>query len=419
MTLVTQAKIQACLSQGDFLKVIDMGVDFINGLGHLGLGISLNHDPSFEEARIHLQETARWLTKFRIDSLAHLPAAAEKERMIFQFALALHGPTYVASPPVYMVLNSKLTRLCIEKGLVPEAMPALINFAFMLCLILRDVPKALHLTRTVRALAEEKFASDSLLSFLYDIFGSYFVHRYDHLKNTLPILTEGMQKGMASGNFELAGYAIWDCTWHHLFLGTPLDQVVVMGRRALDTCQRMQWVRVKDWCALPYQAACNLQGKNVSPWVLNGEAYDEDTQLDIALQVNDFVDTFFIFFCKGWLRYPFGYPEEAIGFFREAEHYIFQGGAKCAASLLYFYDTLAIAAKEKLGIGLRKRWFICPLMRPAGSRMQFANMLSIQVSLLFSITRSGTRNSGLIPICRKDRSSRSCACPYGTRTRSG
>ncbi|WP_419661431.1 PAS domain S-box protein [Desulfosarcina variabilis] len=341
MTPVTQAKIQALLSQGAFLEVLALGVDFIDGLG-----VSLNHDPSAEEARSHLRETARWLTEARIKRIPHLPAAPTEEKLILQFALGLHGPTYVARPSLYIMLNSKLTRLCIESGLAPEAMPVLINFAFMLCLIVRDVPKALLVVGTVRKLAEEKFASDSMLAFLYDIIGSYFVHRYDHLKNTLPILSQGLQKGMASGNFEFASYSIWDFTWHQLFLGTPLDQVAAMGKRALDTCQKMQRLRVKDWCGLPCQATLNLQGKSQWPWILKGEIYDEDAKLNLALQVNDFVDVFFIFFYKGWLRYLFGYPKEAIGFFREAEHYAFQGGAKYAAALLYFYDTLAYAALD-------------------------------------------------------------------------
>ena len=149
---------------------------------------------------------------------------------------------------------------------------------------------------------------------------------------------------MASGNFEFAGYAIWDLTWHHLFLGTSLDQVAAMAQLALNTCQKIKRVRVKDWCALPYQVSLNLQGRNESPWILKGEAYDEDAKLNLAIQMNDFVDTYFIFFCKGWLRYLFGYAREAIDFFRQAEYYAFQGGTKYAASLFFLYDTLANAA---------------------------------------------------------------------------
>ena len=56
---------------------------------------------------------------------------------------------------------------------------------------------------------------------------------------------------------------------------------------------------------------------------------------------------YFLFFStKVGCGYLFGYPKEAIGFFREAEHYAFQGGAKYAAALLYFYDTLAYAALD-------------------------------------------------------------------------
>lgn len=336
MAPVTQAKIQALLSQGDFSKIFDLGLDYIEALG-----IDFDREPSAEEAVDYLQKTAEWLTEDLIEGIASLPEASPEDRLILQFAVSLYGPMYVARPHLFMVLNSRLTRFCLEKGFVPEASAALINFAVMLCSMLHEVPKARRLAGVVQQRVEETCPADSLLAFVHTITGSFVVHRYDHVKNTLPILARGAQKGLASGNFEFAGYAVWDISWHNLFLGTPLPEVESLSLQAVESCQKMQRARVKDWSSLPYQAALNLQGKSETPWILTGEVYDEEAHLELAIKVDDLLDAFYILFYKGWLRFLFGQIEEAVTFFREAEQYLLRGSGQYVAPLYYFFDSLA------------------------------------------------------------------------------
>ncbi len=335
----TQAKIQALMSQGNFPEILEVGVNFLEALG-----ISLNRAPSPNEAIQYLNETAEWLTDVRIESIPQLPEAPPEEGVILQFALALYSPTFVANPPLFMILNSRLTRLIVEKGLVPEAAAALINFGVLICSVLNDVPKGRRLTTIVRDLVEERFPVDSLLSFVYTITNGFVVHRYDHLKNTIPLLTEGAQKGMNSGNFEFAGYAIWDIAWHQLFLGVSLDRVAIASKQAVDACQKMQRVRVKDTCLLVHQATLNLQGKSKSPWILKGDGYDEEVSITLAFQGNDFAEVFRIFFYKAWLHYLFDYPKEAVDFFQDAEPYLLHTAGVYLVPLFYFYDSLANAA---------------------------------------------------------------------------
>ena len=68
---------------------------------------------------------------------------------------------------------------------------------------------------------EEKYHSDRLIPYLSVPVGAFILHRYDHLKHTLSGFTDGVQKGLATGTFQFAGYCTWLHAWHHLFLGVP------------------------------------------------------------------------------------------------------------------------------------------------------------------------------------------------------
>jgi signal transduction histidine kinase len=102
--------------------------------------------------------------------------------------------------------------------------------------------------------------------------------------------------------------------------------------------------RFKDWSSLVHQATLNLQGKNETPWILKGDAYDEEAMQALALQISDFAEMLRILFFKGWLHYLFDQPQEAVNIFHQAEDYLLFGSGLYLVPLYYFYDTLANAA---------------------------------------------------------------------------
>ena len=336
---VKLAKIQALLSHGNFPEAIEFGLAFIEALG-----VPVNRNPSAEEAFAYLQETAEWLTPARIESLRHLPDASIEAGLIMETAVAINGPVFGANMNLCFVFVSQITRLCIEQGLTPWAPVTLATFALLLSAALHDISKARLLTDMTTHLHEEKNPVDSLVPYLSVPVGGFILHRYEHLKHTLPILADGIQKGLMTGAFFFDGYLNWWYAWHHLFLGITLTQVEAVSQQAVETCRRIQMERFKDWCSLVRQATLNLQGKNETPWVLKGEAYDEQGMLALALQISDFAEVFRIFFYRAWLHYLFGQLQAAFELFREAETYLVYGAGLYVIPLFHFYDTLANAA---------------------------------------------------------------------------
>jgi predicted ATPase/signal transduction histidine kinase/DNA-binding response OmpR family regulator len=336
---VKKAKIQSLLYHGNYTDAIDLGLTFVQGMG-----ISTNRNPSPEEAFKYVQETDAWLTQARIESLSRLPDASIDVGHILEVATSINGPLYNSEMPLFLVFVSQIMRLCIEQGLTPWSPVTIINFAMALAAIMHNIPKARLITNTTMKLFEERYYADDLVSPLSLLIGGFILHRYDHLKNTLPVFVEGVQKGLTTGTFHFVAYCAWWQVWHLLFSGEPLPQVEAISQQAEETCEKIQMGRLKDWCLLVHQATLNLQGKSESPCILTGSVYDEQEKQAYSHQIHDSADVFRFLFYKAWLHYLFQDPQASVKLFRDTESYMLYGTGTYFVPLFYFYDTLANAA---------------------------------------------------------------------------
>ncbi|MEN6439503.1 MAG: PocR ligand-binding domain-containing protein [Syntrophobacter sp.] len=336
---VKQAKIQSSFYRGDFAEAIELGLSFVQAMG-----VPVNRNVTPEEAFNYLHETAEWLTEERIAQLAHLPEASAEVGLILELSALVNGPLYNTNTHLMCAFISQITRLCVERGVTPWAPVTLMTFAILLSSSLHDIPKARLLAAASMQLVEDRYRADSPVSPLRLVIGGFIRHRHDHLKNTIPVLADGVQRGLISGTFPFVGYCAWWQTWHLLFAGAPLDKVEAVCGQSAEICQKVQIARLRDWCFLVQQAVFNLQGKSEVPWELTGEVYDEREKLPLALQLNDLADVFRILFFKAWLHCLFGQWRRAVGFFKEAESYLLYGAGTYIIPLFYLYDTLAHAA---------------------------------------------------------------------------
>jgi len=336
---VKMAKIQSLLHQGDYAGAIEIGLNFVQGMG-----VPITRNPSPEESIRYLKETADWLTPSRIEGLNDLPDAPDDIALIMEVALVINGATFNSDISFHLYFVSQIARLCIEKGLSPWAPVTLMTFTADLSATAHDIPKTRLLAEKIMQLFEERFRADSPVAPLNLLLGGFILHRYGHLNHTMHVFVEGTQKGLMTGSFQFAGYCAWWQAWHQLFLGDPLSRAEAVSIQAKETCRKMQLGRMTDWCSLIHQVVLNLQGKSKLPWVLKGDAYDEHEKLAMAVTQNDMADIFRIYFYKGWLHFLFGRYKEAIEYFRETESYSLYGSGHYMLPLFYLYDSLASAA---------------------------------------------------------------------------
>lgn len=333
------AKIKSLIFYGNYTDAIDVGLRFVQEMG-----IPVDRNPSPEEAVRYLRETADWLTPGRIETLSHIPEAPADIGLILEIAIEINGATYNSDISLHLLFVSQIARLCLERGLTPLAPVTLMTYAADLSALLHDIPKVRLLADKTIKFFKERYYADDPVSPISLLLGGFIVHRYDHLKQTLPIFVEGVQKGLVSGTFQFAGYCAWWQVWHKLFLGVPLTQMEKVSRQAEETCQKMQLRRMKDMCLLVHQVILNLQGTCDVPWELKGEIYDEEEKTALAFQISDLSEVFRILFYKAWLHYLFGRHETAVELSLEAEKYILQATGHYFIPLFYFYDAMANAA---------------------------------------------------------------------------
>ncbi|MBN2368916.1 MAG: AAA family ATPase [Vicinamibacteria bacterium] len=336
---VVLAKIGGLLSQARYVEAIDLGLGFIEGMG-----VSVNRSASREEAFAYLQETAAWLTEDRIRKIPEIPDGPPELGSILEVAVMINGPVYGTNAELCLVFVSRITRLCLEQGLAACAPVTLATFALLLCAALHDVPKARLLTDATRRIFKERFRTARFIPSMNTGIGGFVVHRYDHLRRTLPLLEEGVREGLTAGVFEFVGFCVWWHAWHQLFLGTSLGRVEAVARQAVETCQRVRMDRLRDWCRLIHQACLNLLGQGERPWLLDGNAYREQDMLALSLEYKDYAEVFRIQFYRAWLHYMFGRHQDSVRLFREAEVYIAYGVGLYVIPLFHFYDALANAA---------------------------------------------------------------------------
>ena len=335
---VKQAKIQGLLAGGTYTEAIEIGFELIEDLG-----VSINKELSPEESFVFLKDTAEWTTEERIKKLINLPAASDETGYIFETAVLINGPVFNTNVHLSFVFVSQITKLCFEQGVASWTPVTISTFALLLAAALHDIPKARLLTDISNQLWKEKFPQDSLIPFMSVPSGGFIVHRYEHLKNTLPIFSQGMHKGIITGAFQFAGYDAWFYSWHHLLLGIPMSKTKEVNRQAMETIQKTKMMSFMNWCLLTEQVILNLQGNIKVPWILNSKIYNSEEKKNTAIQNKDFVELFRIIFYEAWLNYLFDRPSEAVKFMHEAETYLPFDSGLAITPMFYFYDAMAHA----------------------------------------------------------------------------
>lgn len=337
--LVKRAKIQGVLAQGTYAEAIELGLSFIEELG-----VPINRNPTPEEAMAYLQETAALFTGERINTIADLPEAPVEAGLIMDIAVMINGPVFNTNVVLSFVFVSRIARLCLEQGLSAWSPVTLATMALIFSAALHDVPRARALVEVTRRIYREKYPLDVLIPYLSVGIGGFLIQRYDHLKQSLPVLYEGVEKGLATGSFQFAAYCAWWHAWHHLFTGEPLGETEKVLRAAVEVCRNTRMQVLRDWTLVVHQTVLTMQGAGETPWIIRGEACDAGEKLDASLRIGDYVEVFRIRFYMAWMRYLFGRVEEAAGIFREAETHLQYAAGMYFTPLFYLYDTLANAA---------------------------------------------------------------------------
>jgi PAS domain S-box-containing protein len=333
---VYDSKIQAAGSQSNLKEAIKIGLQVLKQLG-----VNLPENPNQLDIQRTLEETAALYVGREIEELINLPPMTEPEpQAAIHIMSSIVVAAYASAPELMLLLVISQANLSIKYGHYICSLFGYVGYGGVLCGVFQEIESGYKFGKLALNLVKRLNAVESKAQ-VFEVFGGHVMFWKEHLRGTQPILSEGYQSGVESGDFEFAsGCAFFLCN-HSYFLGnklTELEPNIAAYSNAIRKLRREQFL---NWTATAWQAVLNLLGQAENPSRLIGNAYNEEQALPYAIAVNDRSQLHLLHLHKLILCYLFGEYHQAVENAAMAEQYLDGVIAQVVIPIFYFYDSLA------------------------------------------------------------------------------
>ncbi|WP_413160005.1 AAA family ATPase [Capilliphycus salinus ALCB114379] len=339
---VYQVRIQAMVARNQFLEAIAIGQSVFQMLG-----VNLPDNPTLEDIRPIKQEIDGLIKNRSIESFFHLPAMTDPQQLaIMQNAARLTPVCYMTGSKLYFLIVALQVKLSILFGNSPVSAYCYAGYAFQLRMLWSDMTKVTQFGQLGYKLASEMGAKNIRPATAL-LMGGYVGHWTTHLKETLPILLDGYQTGLETGNLEFMGYDAQLYCLNAYWCGQPLTELEPqISAYYQQLCDFNQFTAAN--CVLAYWQAAQIllgepEGESENQVPLRQDSYEEKV-LDQAKASNDFYRLSYFYLYRFTLNYW-------LGNFAKAEHdaaqnrqYLAGGIGNIVEPVFYFYDSLTVVA---------------------------------------------------------------------------
>ncbi|MEH1791061.1 MAG: AAA family ATPase [Nostoc sp.] len=333
---VYAVKIQAYMAQVKKLEAVQIGLEALELLG-----VSLPKSPEPSDIQQALTETISNLQGKKIEDFINLPVMTDVEKLAVARMLASMGPpTYQATPVLFPLVMCELVNLSIQYGNSPFSSYGYACYGILLNAVLQDADSAYRFGKVASSLAE-RFNFTEIKASVFLVVGACTIHGKVDVRETLPILSDGYQNGLESGNFEFAAYcAVHKC--QHLYLiGQELTVLEREMASISDALIGLKQENALAWNRVFQQSAVNLLNPSDNSWELQGEIYNEKISLPLLQDANHRSELHYIYLNKLILCYLFGEYKQAQENALPAEQYLDAVQGLFVVQGFYFYDSLA------------------------------------------------------------------------------
>ncbi|MEG4034419.1 AAA family ATPase [Microcoleus sp. S36b_A4] len=333
---VYQVKIQALVAHNKFVEAIAIGQSVFQMLG-----VNLPNEPTLDDIRQLKQEIDALIEGRSIETFIHLPNMTDAQQLaIMQNAARLTPVCYMTGSKLYFLIVALQVKLSIQFGNSPVSPYCYAGYAFQLRILWGDMTKVPQFGQLGYQLASEPDAKNIRAATAL-LMGGYVGHWTTHLQESLPILLDGYQAGLETGNLEFMGYDAQLYCFNAYWCGQPLSELEPQIRAYYQQLCDLHQVTAAN-CVLAYwQAALILLGQSENEIPLRQDSYEEKI-LDEAKV--DFYRLSFFYLYRFTLNYW-------LQDFAQAEHdgaqtrqYLAGGMGSVVEPILYFYDSLTVLA---------------------------------------------------------------------------
>ncbi|MBT8368690.1 MAG: sigma 54-interacting transcriptional regulator, partial [Deltaproteobacteria bacterium] len=338
-------RIQADISQANYLEAIEIGIRVLEGLG-----IKIPREPTPEDHQRFQAAFSEALCGRSIEELIYLPAMTDRTALAAMEILAAEVHTaFVAAPQLLLPIVYQGATLSLQNGNGPWSPFFHCGVGAMLCAVVDAAPSdeataavkiSNQLQKVAFALLDNPNNARSKAKTLsgagghIQIWNEPFIHALD----TMLLAYEA---GLETGDLVFAALGIYHYANLGLAAGMNLGEyqrkVTGYNQRVKAIGQEVNYRRI----SIGLQTAHNFMTPGSTPHVLKGRHFDEDRWLPDAVATQDRSNLNYLFLKKLWLSYHFDCDDRLIEYAGEAEKYLDGVTAMINTALFRLYDSLS------------------------------------------------------------------------------
>ncbi len=332
---VYEIKILSYIAQKKLLEAIKIGL-----LTSKLLGINLPESPTEADIGQIIGETSALIPQSGIEELINLPLMTDAHsystlRILHNIAAA----TYIAKPNLLPLVILSQVKLSIIHGNASFSAAAYATYGIILCGILNDIDSGYQFGKLALDLLS-KFNDKQISAKVFCIVGLFTQHWKQHLQDSLSIFQLGCQNGLESGNLEYAAFNYYhECQYLYL-IGQELPSLKSKIKTYSSAISGLKQELQLNYNEMLRQVVIGLMGNSDNPWILIGEAYNEEQEVAQYHLVNDVMGLYYLYLHKLILCYLFKQYKEALDNSQLAAKCLGGVPAQPVVPLLYFYDSL-------------------------------------------------------------------------------
>ncbi|WP_416397373.1 diguanylate cyclase [Allohahella sp. A8] len=337
-----EIRILALIAQHQSAGAVAEAVDAVRRLG-----IELPDRPEQSDIERALGETMTLLASTSPQALADLPVMTDPQYLAaIRIMNRILSASYQAAPQLFPILVFVMVQLSYRHGNTQGSTSAYATYGLVKSGILGDYESGYEFGKLALTLVDQLSADDCKARTSY-VFAAFLQHWKEPIADTQPVLRDTYQSGLATGDFEYAGWAAMMTGVHGFFAGEPLPAIEKMSREYWSVIDQLKQQTAHLHFSIFLQAISNLQNDGEHPTSLTGSYFDEHVSVPKLLEAGDRTGLFIVYFNRLVLSYLMGDHAGAARAAAEGEQYLDGVVSSAYIPQFHFYATLAILPQSR------------------------------------------------------------------------
>ena len=325
---------------GKYLENIKVGTE---ALATFGVHLASEADEILKDIEVELAQYRENLKKHKIPDLIDAPKMTDKDIEAAMYLLMnMTGPVYFTDQTLLSLVCLKMVNLSIKYGNCDVAPHGYAFWGILAGSWLTEYKDGYEFGQLAIDL-NTRLNNYNLQCKVYNLVGGLVAHWRRHMKKNIPLLRDGYQAGVETGDVYTS-YISYHMTLQRILMGNYLPEILDESNKYLEFLTQMKnhvFVGVQQ----VYQyVILNLQGKTNGPTSLSDDTFDENVCNQMFKDNNFWPGVAMYNIFKEQILYMFGEYQEALEMTKASEEtLVFLAGIPNQAEHNFYYSLILAA----------------------------------------------------------------------------